>query len=97
MHPERHAQFRQRLDDLARWVEQGCFLQVTAGSHLGVFWRSTKASAQELVARGLTRVVASDAHDCKFRRPSLELAHEILFAAHGELPENSVTPSVRHV
>ena len=83
-HPERNAQLRQRLDDLARWVEQGCFLQVTAGSHLGVFGRAAKASAQELMARGLTHVVASDAHDCKFRPPSLREAYGLLADQWGE-------------
>jgi len=47
-------------------------------SHLRVFGRAAKASARELVARGLTGVVASDAHDCKFRPPSLRGSYGLL-------------------
>ena len=83
-HPERNARLRGRLDDLARWVEAGCYLQVTAGSYTGLFGRAAKATAYELLDRGLTHFVASDAHDTKMRTPSLVAAYTALVDAYGE-------------
>jgi hypothetical protein len=53
-------------------------------SDLGVFGRAAKASARELMARGLTGVVASDAHDCKLRPPSLRGSYSLLADQWGE-------------
>jgi len=83
-HPERNVQLRRRLNDLARWVEAGCYVQVTAGSYLGVFGKPAKSSAYELLERGLTHFVASDAHDCRFRPPSLHDAYTALADRWGE-------------
>ena len=47
-HPERNT-ILQRIDDLARWVEMGCYVQVTAGSILGGFGRKARSSAIELL------------------------------------------------
>ena len=83
-HPERNPQLQQRFDDIARWVESGCCVQVTAGSHLGAFGRKAKTCAQELLKRGLTHVVASDAHDCEKRTPDLSGAYRHLADEWGE-------------
>src|SRR5206468_1318953 len=32
-HPERNRELQRRLDDLASWVEQGSYVQVTAGAY----------------------------------------------------------------
>jgi len=83
-HPERNAQLQQRPDDIARWVEAGCYVQVTASSYTGLFGRRVKACADELMTRGLTHFVASDAHDCRFRTPSLGEAYARLAELWGE-------------
>jgi protein-tyrosine phosphatase len=83
-HPERNALLRDRLDDLARWVEAGCYLQVTAASYTGLFGRAAKATAYELLERGLTHFVASDAHDTQRRTTSLVAAYTTLADAYGE-------------
>ena len=77
-HPERNGELQRRLDDIARWVDSGCYVQVTAGSLTGTFGKRAKACADELVERGLVHFVASDAHDCKFRSPSLSEAYRYL-------------------
>jgi protein-tyrosine phosphatase len=74
-HPERNAQLQRRLDDLARWVEMGCCVQVTASSYTGLFGRAARTCAHDLMERGLTHFVASDAHDCRLRPPSLHEAY----------------------
>jgi len=77
-HPERNAQLQQRLDDLARWIEAGCYLQVTAASYVGLFGKAARAAAYAMTERGLVHFVASDAHDCKARTPSLREAYGLL-------------------
>lgn len=83
-HPERNAQLQHRLDNIARWVENGCYVQVTASSYTGLFGKRARACAAELIKRGLAHVVASDAHDCKFRPPTLCDAYARLAEEWGE-------------
>lgn len=61
-HPERNPLLRQRLPQLARWVNEGCRLQVTGGSYLGRFGQKAERFAHELTEAGLVHFVASDAH-----------------------------------
>jgi protein-tyrosine phosphatase len=82
-HPERNHLLQKRLDDLTRWVDAGCLLQVTAQSFLGRFGRTAKAFADQLLQRGLVHVVASDAHDPKDRTSSLAEAFNYVANAVG--------------
>jgi protein-tyrosine phosphatase len=82
-HPERNAHLQRRFSDLARWVESGCYVQVTAGSFTGQFGRRVRACADELLKRGLVHFVASDAHDCTFRPPILTGAYDRLVGMWG--------------
>ncbi len=75
-HPERNALLHTRLDQLQAWVENGALVQVTAGSLLGGFGRTAKAVASELMNRNLVHFIASDAHDTKYRTPSLREAYQ---------------------
>ena len=83
-HPERNRELQRRLDDLARWVGSGCYVQVTAGSYIGTFGKAARRCANELMHRGLTHFVASDAHDVQFRTPSLLEAYGLLADTWGE-------------
>jgi protein-tyrosine phosphatase len=83
-HPERNMLLHQRPDHLEAWVESGCLLQVTAQSFLGRFGKQAKAFADRLLQRGLVHIVASDAHDAKYRPPSLKQAYEYVFRECGE-------------
>lgn len=75
-HPERNMLLQRQLEKLAEWAESGCLLQVTAASFLGRFGRQAKGFADRLLQQGLVHIVASDAHDTKYRPPSLKEAHE---------------------
>ena len=88
-HPERNTALQRRMDQLARWVEFGCYVQVTASSLTGLFGKRPKAYADQLVARGLAHFVASDAHDLKFRPPTLEGAYQYLA---GKWDEQAIRP-----
>lgn len=83
-HPERNERLQQSVDDLARWVEIGCYVQVTAGSCTGTFGRKARACAETLMKRGLVHIIASDAHNCRGRSPSLSGAFTALAAQWGE-------------
>jgi protein-tyrosine phosphatase len=75
-HPERNAVLRDRLNDLQRWVHEGCMVQVTAQSFLGAFGRPAKQFADGLLANKLVHFVASDAHDCEHRPPRLDESYK---------------------
>ena len=77
-HPERNAAIRRTPRKLARWVELGCCVQVTAGSFVGRFGMAAHRCVNGLLASGLVHVVASDAHDCEHRPPTLDSVYDAL-------------------
>ena len=83
-HPERNLLLQKRLDNLEAWADSGCLLQVTALSFLGRFGKQAKEFADRLLQKGLVHIVASDAHDAKYRPPSLKQAYEYVSKACGE-------------
>jgi protein-tyrosine phosphatase len=82
-HPERNPLLRSSVEDLARWVQNGCWLQLTAGSITGTFGQRAQRFCTVLLERGLVRVVASDAHDCTRRPPSLAEGYDRLTRRYG--------------
>lgn len=72
VHPERNPILRDRLELVEIWVDFGCYVQVTAQSVLGRFGKSAKETADRLLRNALVHFLASDAHDCKHRPPSLD-------------------------
>jgi protein-tyrosine phosphatase len=83
-HPERNLLLQKRIDKLALWAESGCLLQVTALSFLGRFGKQAKAFADKLLMQGLAHIVASDAHDTKYRPPLLNEAYAYVVKACGQ-------------
>jgi protein-tyrosine phosphatase len=79
-HPERSAgvQADGGIDRLARAVERGVMVQLTAGSLSGRFGRTAAATASELIDRELVHVISSDAHNVDRRPPRMgEAAAEL--------------------
>lgn len=74
-HPERNALLRQRLDDIAKWVELGALVQVTAMSVTGSFGRKAQDFCTRLLDHQLVQIVASDAHDVQHRVPRMDEAY----------------------
>jgi len=83
-HPERNGLIRQRLEDLASWVENGAFVQITAQSLTGTFGRQAREFCGTLLDRRLVHFVASDAHDVERRPPKLDGAYAWLKKQYGE-------------
>jgi protein-tyrosine phosphatase len=83
-HPERNGLLRQRIDQIAEWVEAGACVQVTGQSLLGEFGRKAADFSRTLLDRRLVHFLASDAHDCEHRPPRLDLAYAWVKDHYGE-------------
>jgi protein-tyrosine phosphatase len=68
-HPERNEQLQRDLDQLRPWVQQGCLVQVTAGSITGDYGPEAREASRQLFRANMVHLVATDAHDAK-RRPA---------------------------
>ncbi|WP_206832480.1 tyrosine-protein phosphatase [Alicyclobacillus fructus] len=75
-HPERYGWARREVRLLEALVEQGAYLQITAGALLPGPRRDAGAWAWELVERGLAHVLASDSHGVERRPPRLREAYD---------------------
>jgi protein-tyrosine phosphatase len=83
-HPERNPLLQQRLEQLRRWVDMGCYLQVTGDSFFGRWGRKAKEFADELMKQDLVHFVASDAHGSHDRTPTLKPAFDYVAKKYGE-------------
>jgi protein-tyrosine phosphatase len=83
-HPERNMILQKQLPKLEEWVRSGCLIQVTGQSFLGRFGKQARRFADQLLERNLVQIVASDAHDTKYRPPSLKEAYEYVSKMCGE-------------
>jgi protein-tyrosine phosphatase len=75
-HPERNRGILRQPNILRPLVQNGCLLQVTAGSLTGVFGPQIQRLSESLIEQGLVHFVASDAHATKARLPVLGAAFE---------------------
>ncbi len=70
-HPERNKGVMNCPRKLKPFIEQGCLLQVTAGSVAGRFGEPAQMIANALLELGLVTILASDAHNMQHRPPVL--------------------------
>jgi protein-tyrosine phosphatase len=77
-HPERNSILRTHPERLKKWVQQGCFVQVTGGSLTGVFGPTARDLALLWVGKGLIHFVASDAHNTRGRPLRLQPAYDVV-------------------
>lgn len=68
-HPERVHAVIEDPEVAAGWVEQGCLLQVNAGSLTGLFGRRARETAFALLTSGVVHFLGTDAHSPTGRRP----------------------------
>ena len=83
-HPERNGILRSDPDRLRKWVAQGCYVQVTAGSLTGVFGPSAEEQVWTWLGAGLVHFVSSDAHNTTRRPLKLKFAYDAIAAQLGE-------------
>jgi len=82
-HPERNAILRQTPQRVIEWVELGCAVQVTANALTGFWGNRVERVATWLLEHEAVHVIASDAHDTKYRIPNLSKARQVVATAHG--------------
>jgi protein-tyrosine phosphatase len=83
-HPERNGILRAQPERLLKWVQLGCYAQITAGSLTGVFGPGAKEDAWSWLARGLVHFVSSDAHNTARRPLKLRFAYDAIEEQFGE-------------
>lgn len=83
-HPERNLVFASDPSMLARFVDAGARVQVTAASILEEFGTAASLAAADFFRRGLVHVIASDAHSAEKRPPRMRAAYERLREVLGE-------------
>ena len=83
-HPERNQGLLRDRVVVEHLVDQGCLMQVTAGSLAGTFGPHSQEMAQWMVDGGLVHFVATDAHGSQSRRPLLGRAFAQLCELHSE-------------
>jgi protein-tyrosine phosphatase len=83
-HPERNPLIRAQPERLFKWLQQGCYVQVTAQSLLGRFGRSAQESSQRWLADDAVHFIASDAHNVTSRPLRLKETFDWVAKIHGE-------------
>ncbi|RLD15279.1 hypothetical protein DRI50_04275 [candidate division KSB1 bacterium] len=66
-HPERYIFLHDKLEKLYAFFQQGCLIQINAGSITGQFGQRVQNVALTFVKGGFVHFVASDAHETKHR------------------------------
>lgn len=90
-HPERYPTIQDDLDTAEDLVSRGVILQVTIGSLSGAFGRGAKKTAEELLARGLVHLVATDAHSAGHRMAAMPVGMQRLRELLGDEQVHTVT------
>lgn len=76
VHPERNKGFMQHPARLRPFIQQGCLIQLTAGSVAGAFGEPAQILALDLIKQGVVTVLASDAHNLVHRPPDMQPGYE---------------------
>lgn len=62
VHPERNSVFMADINRLERFIQQGCYAQLTTASYLGEFGAEIQRVSKAMIERQLIHLIASDAH-----------------------------------
>jgi protein-tyrosine phosphatase len=83
-HPERNPLIRTQPERLFKWLQQGCYAQVTAQSLLGKFGKTAQLAAEHWIEGGAVHFLASDAHNMTTRPLKLKETFELVAKRNGE-------------
>lgn len=83
-HPERNKGIMKSRSKLKPFLNQGCLLQVTAGSVAGHFGETAREVALELLQEDKVTILATDAHNTRHRPPQLKEGVRAAAAVTGE-------------
>ncbi len=83
-HPERNPLLAEDTEQLRKWIDLGCLVQVRANSVVGRFGKMALKSSQTLLRHDMVHFIASDAHNTTTRAPVLSEARRVIAAERGE-------------
>lgn len=83
-HPERNTILRTHSKRLQKWIELGCYVQITAGSLVGVFGSTAQQFAWNWLGKRMVHFIASDAHNTARRPLKLKFAYDEIAARMGD-------------
>jgi protein-tyrosine phosphatase len=75
-HPERNQGLLRQPSLVQELVDQGCLMQVTAGSLMGTFGPHCQQMSEWMLRQGLVHFLATDAHGPRSRRPLMARSFE---------------------
>ena len=68
VHPERNKKILEEPTILQELIEQGCLVQITASSYMGIFGKKIEEMSRKFIEAGQCACFASDAHDLPKRQ-----------------------------
>lgn len=77
-HPERYGVVIDDPNIIKKWIENGCLIQMNAGSILGMFGNRVKQTGEILIEHQMVHLIASDAHSSGRRGFNLHSAADYL-------------------
>lgn len=83
-HPERNPVIQRKPELVYHWAARGCLVQITAMSYVGGFGSKAQALSEEWLDRNLVNFFASDAHDLKYRPPTLSPCYKKVESVRGK-------------
>lgn len=89
-HPERNKDIIRNFDAIAPFVEMGCLFQVTAMSMAGRFGEPAGRRAIEMLEKDWITILATDAHNLKYRPPVLSEGYNAAKELAGEEVANAL-------
>ncbi|WP_018609052.1 tyrosine-protein phosphatase [Uliginosibacterium gangwonense] len=78
VHPERNKAIMDKPERVEAFVDEGCYLQITAASLVGQFGPRVSVAADFMLKKDWVNAVASDAHNLVGRPPRMTEARHIL-------------------
>jgi protein-tyrosine phosphatase len=76
-HPERLTWIEDNYPVFLKMIDQGCWMQVTAGALTGMFGPRAKYWGERFLAEGRVHILATDAHSSRRRVPQMSAALRI--------------------
>ncbi len=83
-HPERLKWIEHHYDVMSELANCGLVVQLTAASLTGLFGDRIQYWSERMLDEGLVDILASDAHDHKYRKPGLSQARDMVAGRLGE-------------
>lgn len=76
-HPERLTWIEDHYETMLKLIQQGAWMQITAGALTGMFGPRAKYWGEKFLSEGHTHLIATDAHSAGRRLPQMSPAREI--------------------